>query len=109
MSGRLSPRRPAIRSPRQPLRRTSRATSYVLAARATTSQDTTEHPASATFVDPGLEAGRGLQFSATELLSALEHLREADVEQRPFDLTRLWEDDPDEALAAALDRLDAAA
>jgi hypothetical protein len=46
-----------------------------------------------------------VQFSATELLDAIAHLRERDAEERPYDLTRLWEDQPDEALSEALERL----
>jgi hypothetical protein len=67
--------------------------------------DTTEHPASEDFD----ETPRSFQFSATELLDAIAHLRERDAEERPYDLTRLWEDDPDEALAAALAQIDPAA
>ena len=65
----------------------------------------TEHPVSEDFD----ELPPPFQFSATELTEAIAHLREVDADQRPYDLTRLWEDDPDDALAAALERLEAAA
>lgn len=50
-----------------------------------------------------------IQFSATEILEALAYLRELDADQRPFDLTRLWEDEPDDALGEALEKLPSAA
>ena len=69
----------------------------------------TEHPASATFEDV-IDAGdHRIQFSATGLLEAIAYLRELDADQRPLDLTELWEADCDEALADALDEIAAAA
>lgn len=61
----------------------------------------TEHPVSEDFD----EVPARFQFSATEIADAIAHLRQTDAEQRPYDLTRLWEDEPDEALAEALERL----
>jgi hypothetical protein len=64
-----------------------------------------EHPVSQGFD----EAPERIQFSATELLEAIAHLRELDTDQRPFDLSQLWEADDDEGLGAALDQISAAA
>ena len=64
----------------------------------------TEHPVSEDFDEPPV----AFQFSATEIVEAIAHLREVDADQRPYDLTRRWEDEPDEALAEALERLRAA-
>jgi hypothetical protein len=50
-----------------------------------------------------------IQFSATEIRDAIEFLRARDADLRPFDLSRLWEDDPDLALAEALERIGTAA
>ena len=50
-----------------------------------------------------------IQFSATEIRDAIEFLHERDADLRPFDLTLLWEDDPDEALAEALEQIGSAA
>ena len=50
-----------------------------------------------------------IQFSATEIRDAIEFLRERDADLRPFDLARLWEDDPDLALAEALEQIGSAA
>lgn len=56
-----------------------------------------------------IDAPTGLQLSATEILDAIALLRERDAEDRAYDLARLWEDDPDEALSSALERLSPAA
>jgi hypothetical protein len=55
------------------------------------------------------DVGEEIQFSATELRGAIEYLRERDADLRPFDLTQLWEHEPDDALAEALDQLRSAA
>jgi hypothetical protein len=63
----------------------------------------TEHPASETF--EGVDLEEGLQFSATELLDAIAYLRELDADQRPLDLTQMWEIGCGEALGEALDQI----
>jgi len=66
-----------------------------------------EHPASEVFED--VAAPEGFQCSATEIVEAIAYLRELDHEQRPTDLTQLWEVGFDEALDEALDALGAVA
>jgi hypothetical protein len=70
------------------------------------------HPVGPTLqpVGDAVEAAPGeIQFSATELRDAIEFLRERDADLRPYDLTRLWEVEPEDALAEALDQLGSAA
>jgi hypothetical protein len=64
-----------------------------------------EHPASESFDDIPDE----FQFSATEIADAITHLRELDADQRPYDLTQLWEHEPDDALAVAMEAISRAA
>jgi Domain of unknown function (DUF222)/HNH endonuclease len=66
-----------------------------------------EHPVSDVFDD--ITAPEGFQFSATEIVEAISYLREADADQRPLDLTQMWEAGCDEALDDALDNLYAVA
>lgn len=68
-----------------------------------------EHPVSDHFDIAALEHQEGFQFSATELVEAISYLRELDAEQRPLDLTQMWEIGCDEALADVLDRIYAVA
>jgi hypothetical protein len=65
----------------------------------------TEHPASGRFE----EAPESFQFSATDLLEAIAYLHEVDADQRPLDLTRLWEAGSDYEVAQALDQIYAVA
>lgn len=54
----------------------------------------TTHPASDDFTVPELEPEEevdGFQFSATELLEAIEYLREADYDRHPFPVEVMWE------------------
>ncbi len=51
----------------------------------------------------------GFQFSATELVEAITHLRELDADLRPFDVLGLWEAGADDELDQALDELCAVA
>jgi hypothetical protein len=70
------------------------------------------HPVSRTVQPVGADVGdvgEEIQFSATELRAAIEYLRQRDTDLRPFDLTQLWEDEPDDALAEAPDQLRSAA
>lgn len=70
------------------------------------------HPVDRTVQPVGEDVGdvpEEVQFSATEIRHAIDYLRERDADLRPFDLTQLWEVEPDEALAEALEQIGSAA